>query len=125
MTVEVAGEQFHLTREEATQLREGLDEAISQRWEFAHTIGEHRADGSYRVARRRADSTGNATIFDSPDELLQVFHELPDTFTATDVTRPGLSGSRRHLVIRHMAEHPAFACDLVREQPLTARKRHQ
>jgi len=54
------------------------------------------------------------------DALRAVYESLPEEFVASDVT--AASGSRRHLLVRHFAEHPAFDCELVSEQPLTARK---
>jgi hypothetical protein len=118
------GEESHrLSEETARALRAALGEALARRREFTHTVGEHRPDGSYVVARRRAESTGHRKVFDSLDALEALYEDLPREFTAEDVEAAGLSGGRRHLVVRHFAEHPGFDCALVARQPLTARKR--
>nr|WP_254768375.1 hypothetical protein [Salinilacihabitans rarus] len=62
-------------------------------------------------------------MFDSFDDCVALYDGLPAEFTAEDVAAGGLSGGRRHMLVRHFAEHPAFDCDLVSRQPLTARKR--
>lgn len=62
-------------------------------------------------------------MFDSVDDCVALYDRLPAEFTAEDVAVGGLSGGRRHMLVRHFAEHPAFDCDLVSRQPLTARKR--
>jgi hypothetical protein len=117
------GDETHvLSHAEARHLRERLGDALVRREEFLHTAGEHRPDGSYVVARRRAESAGNRKVFDSVRALERLWKHLPTEFTAEDLGRTGLSGGRRHMVLRHLAEHPAFDCDLVSEQPLTARK---
>jgi hypothetical protein len=117
------GEETHvLSHAEARRLRERLGDALVRREEFLHTAGEHRPDGSYVVARRRADSAGNRKVFDSVRALERLWERLPAEFTADDLGRTGLTGGRRHMVLRHLAEHPAFDCELVSEQPLTARK---
>lgn len=82
----------------------------------------YREDGRYEIRRRGADSAGNRKVFDSRAELRSVYDRLPDRFTATDVEHPSVSGSRRHLVVRHLAEHPAFDCELVCRRPLTVEK---
>jgi hypothetical protein len=74
------------------------------------------------VVRRGADSAGHAKVFASPDPLRDLYEDLPREFAAPDVGRPGLTDGRRHLVLRHLCEHPAFDCELVRRQPLVARK---
>ncbi len=57
-----------------------------------------------------------------------LYARLPECFDAEAVgdaaraDRSSLSGNRRHLVLRHLVEHPAFDCELVARQPLTARK---
>jgi hypothetical protein len=117
------GDETHvLTHAEARSLRQRLGDALVRREEFLHTAGEHRPDGSYVVARRRADSAGNRKVFESVCALERLWERLPPEFTAEDLGRTGLSGGRRHMVLRHLVEHPAFDCELVSEQPLTARK---
>ncbi|SEO72926.1 hypothetical protein SAMN04487948_104408 [Halogranum amylolyticum] len=61
-------------------------------------------------------------MFASFAELRRLYGRLPTEFTAEDVGRSGLTGGRRHMLVRHLAEHPAFGCELVSRQPLTARK---
>ena len=117
------GESHRLSEGAARALRAQLGEALARRREFAHTAGERRPDGSYVVARRRAESAGHRKVFDSLDALWALYEDLPREFTAGDVEAAGLSGGRRHLVVRHLAEHPAFDCALVARQPLTAHKR--
>jgi hypothetical protein len=39
-----------------------------------------------------------------------LYEELPERFAAEDIGRKGLTGGRRHLLVRHFAEHPAFDC---------------
>lgn len=87
------------------------------------TVGVHREDGSYVVARRSADSSGHRKVFDSFATLRRLYDRLPEEFAAGDVERPGLTGGRRHMLVHHFAEHPTFDCELVKRQPLTARKR--
>lgn len=117
------GEETHvLSHAEARYLRQRLGDALVHREEFLHTAGEHRPDGSYVVARRRAESAGNRKVFESVRALERLWERLPTEFTAEDLGRTGLSGGRRHMVLRHLVEHPAFDCKLVSEQPLTARK---
>ena len=118
----LGGRTFELTREEAAELRDSLGEALTTEREFVHTAGCHREDGSYRVARRGADSAGHSKVFESFEHLVRLFGRLPGKFTAEDVGRRGLTGGRRHLLVRHFAEHPAFDCELVSRQPLTVRK---
>lgn len=74
------------------------------------------------VARRRAESAGHRKVFDSFGALGELYERLPPEFTAEDVEFPGLTGGRRHMLVRHFTEHPAFDCALDRRQPLTARK---
>jgi hypothetical protein len=38
------------------------------------------------------------------------------------VSRTGITGSRRHMLVRHFAEHPAFDCRITRRNPLTVEK---
>jgi hypothetical protein len=80
----------------------------------------YRPDGSYAVARRGGEP---AKVFDGLAELRALYRRLPDRFTASDVDGASVSGSRRQLLVRHLAEHPAFDCTLVRQNPLTAEKR--
>ena len=121
--VSLAGHRHELSWKEAVSLRAALDDSLTEHREFVHTIGTHRADGSYVVARRGAESAGHRKVFDSFDVLHDLFDALPETFTASDVDAPDLSGSRRHLVVRHLTEHPEFVCSLAARQPLTAEKR--
>lgn len=53
---------------------------------------------------------------------MALYRELPEEFVAADLSRPGLTGGRRHLLLWHFVEHPAFECALAARQPLTARK---
>lgn len=122
IVVEVDDATFELTREAAAELHESLGAALTERREFFRTAGEFRADGTYVVSRKSADSAGNAKVFDSFDALRRLYDRLPDQFDAEDVGRTGITGSRRHMVIRHFAEHPAFDCSIHRRNPLSARK---
>jgi hypothetical protein len=61
-------------------------------------------------------------VFDSFAALERLFERLPAQFTAEDVEGEGITGSRRHMVVRHVAEHPTFDCEIVRRRPLTVRK---
>ncbi|WP_049898439.1 DUF7528 family protein [Halococcus agarilyticus] len=117
-------EQAHsLDRDAAAALRGALGEALTERREYVHTVGTHRADGSYVVSRRGADSSGHRKVFDGFADLREWYATLPATFTAADVDVPGVTGGRRHLLVRHVVEHPAFDCTLTARQPLTAEKR--
>jgi len=118
----VDGEELFLSRDDADQLRESLADALTARETFLNTAGEHRADGSYVVERRGADSAGNSKVFDSFACLRRLFERLPEEFTASDLSASGLTAGRRHMVLWHLVEHPAFACELASRQPLTARK---
>lgn len=118
-----------LSRQAATALRDELTAALAGRQEFVRTAGEHRADGSYVVSRRAADSAGHAKQFRDFRALETLYERLPDRFDAAAVgdaasndDELSVSGNRRHLLVRHVAEHPAFDCELVSQQPLTARK---
>lgn len=95
---------------------------MTDRTEFFRTAGEHREDGSYVVSRRGADSAGHRKVFESFEHLRRLYGRLPAEFTAEEVGRSGLTGGRRHMLVRHFAEHPAFDCQLVSRQPLTVRK---
>ena len=104
------------------ELRSALGEAVADRREFLRTVGEHREDGSYVVSRRGAESSGHRKVFDSFAALCRLYEGLPPEFTARDVAVDGLTGSRRHTLVHHLAEHPAFDCELASRQPLTGRK---
>jgi hypothetical protein len=107
-------------------LRDDLTAALTGCREFVRTAGEHRPDGSYVVSRRGADSAGNAKQFRDFRTITALYERLPEQFDASAVGvaagDDAVSGSRRHLLVRHFAEHPAFDCELVAEQPLTAEK---
>ena len=118
----VAGETHELTRAEADQLRAALGDALTERREFVQTVGTHREDGSYVVERRGADSSGHRKVFESFAALRRLYDRLPAEFTATDVAQSGLTGGRRHMLVHHLTEHPAFDCERTKRQPLTARK---
>lgn len=120
--LDLDGETHVLTPEEARDLRASLDDALHRTETFTHTVCEHRPDGSYVVVRRRADSSGHRKVFDSLAALRTVYDRLPCEFTAEDVGHTGLTGGRRHMLVRHLTEHPTFDCTLVCRQPLTARK---
>nr|WP_266077190.1 hypothetical protein [Haladaptatus caseinilyticus] len=85
-------------------------------------MGTFRDDGSYEVSRRSADSAGNAKVFQTFDAMVRLFDRLPDEFAAEEIGRTGITGSRRHLLVRHFAEHPDFACRISSRNPLTATK---
>ncbi len=74
------------------------------------------------VSRRTANSAGHSKVFESFRALERLYEGLPTEFTAADVEQSGLTGGRRHILVRHFAEHPAFDCELTSQQPLTARK---
>jgi hypothetical protein len=61
-------------------------------------------------------------MFDSVGALRALYAHLPTEYTAEDLGGTGLTGSRRRMVVGHLAEHPAFDCALVSRQSLTARK---
>lgn len=111
-----------LTRREAADLQDAIGAALTEKREFFRTAGEYREDGSYVVSRRGADSTGNAKVFESFEALRRLFVRLPAEFTAEDVGRTGITGSRRHMLVRHLCEHPEFACSISRRNPLTGQK---
>ncbi len=122
VTVQLDGGTSRLSRREAAQLHDALGTALATHRTFFRTSGEHRADGSYVVSRRGADSAGNRKVFESFQAVERLFESLPATFSAGDVQHPGLSGSRRHMIVHHFLEHPAFDCELLRRQPLTVHK---
>lgn len=99
-----------------------MSNALTRTTEYVHTTGTHREDGKYVVARRGADSAGHEKVFDSFDACERLFERLPESFTAEDVERSGLTGGRRHMLVWHYAEHPAFDCELAARQPLTVEK---
>lgn len=120
--LELDGETHRLDRAVAAELGEALAAALVRRVELFRTAGERRADGTYVVSRLGADSSGHRKVFDGFEAVESLYEGLPAEFTAEDVDRAGLSGGRRHMLVRHLAEHPAFDCELVSRQPLTARK---
>lgn len=61
-------------------------------------------------------------MFDSQAAVDRLLARQPRTFTAEDLTAAGLTDGRRHLVLRHLVEHPRWDCELVSRQPLTARR---
>lgn len=96
--------------------------AITRRDSFLRTAGIHRPDGRYEVTRRTADSTGNSTVFEGFTELRTHYDRLPTSFGAPAIERFNVTGSRRHMVVWHFIEHPAFACAIESRNPLTAEK---
>nr|WP_277503979.1 hypothetical protein [Haladaptatus sp. DYSN1] len=118
----VNNEPTVLDRATASRLRDALQEALTETREYVYTSGTYREDGSYVVARRGANSTGHSKVFDTYRELERLYDRLPAEFTAEDLNRSGLTGGRRHMLLRHFVEHPNFDCTLVSRQPLTARK---
>ena len=120
--VEMNGAVHELSRSEASALQDAVGSALTEKREFFRTAGEHREDGRYVVSRRGADSAGNAKVFESFDAMERMFERLPPEFTADDVGRTGITGSRRHMLVRHFAEHPAFDCRITSRNPLTAEK---
>ena len=120
--VDIDGRTYELSRAAAADLLSEIDDALTERREFFRTAGEYRADGSYVVSRKAADSAGNAKVFSSFEEVRRLYDRLPPEFAAEDVGRTGITGSRRHMLIRHFAEHPSFDCSIARRNPLSARK---
>jgi len=120
--VVIDGAQFRLSRSDAAALQDAVGEALTERNEFFRTAGEYREDGTYEVSRRGADSAGNAKVFHGFEELRRLYERLPDEFDADDVGRTGITGSRRHMIVRHVAEHPAFDCEIASRKPLRAAK---
>lgn len=123
IVVSLSGHTHELSRHEAVSLRRALGESLTERREFVHTVGMHRADGTYVVSRRGADSAGHSKVFEGFEHMGELYESLPAEFTVEDVDAPGVTGGRRHLLVRHFAEHPAFECALVSRQPLTVEKR--
>lgn len=120
--VVIDGTQFRLSRSDAADLQDAVGDALTERTEFFRTAGEYREDGTYEVSRRGADSAGNAKVFRDFEELRRLYERLPDVFDADDVGRTGITGSRRHMIVRHVAEHPAFDCEIASRKPLRAEK---
>jgi len=120
--VTIDGTQFRLSRSDAAELQDAVGDALTERREFFRTAGEYREDGTYEVSRRGADSAGNAKVFRDFEELRRLYERLPDEFDADDVGRTGITGSRRHMIVRHVAEHPAFDCEIASRKPLRAEK---
>lgn len=120
--VTIDGQTHELSREQAHELRDALTDAMTEKREFLHTAGKYREDGSYVVLRRGADSAGNAKVFDDFGQLRRLYDRMPAEFTAEEVTRAGITGSRRHMLVHHFAEHPAFECTIATRNPLTVRK---
>lgn len=115
-------DELVLRTDDAEQLRDSLTEALTARESFVNTAAVRRPDGSYVVERRGADSAGNRKVFESFDALRRRCRRLPDTFTAEDLSATGLTAGRRHMVLWHLVEHPAFPVALASRQPLTAEK---
>jgi hypothetical protein len=61
-------------------------------------------------------------VFDGFERARRLYDRLPAEFGADDVGRTGITGSRRHMLVRHFAEHPAFDCEIATRSPLTAEK---
>jgi len=118
----VDGATVDLSAAEARELRAAVGEALARRTVFTRTVGTHRPDGTYVVARRGADSAGNRVVFDRPGELASLYGRLPDRFGAEAVGAEGYTGSRRHLLAWHLAEHPAHDCAVVSRNPLVVEK---
>lgn len=123
VTVTLDGESHRLDPADARRLRGELATALAGRTTYVHTAGHQRLDGSYVVERRRADSDGHRKVFSRFETLRALYRDLPREFDAEAVGREGLTGPRRHLLVRHVAEHPAFDCELTSRQPLTVTKR--
>ncbi len=122
VAVSVDGDELALSTDDAEQLRDRLDDALTAREAFVNTVGVHRPDGSYVVERRGADSAGNRKVFESFDALRRRCRRLPREFTAEDLSASGLTAGRRHMVLWHLVEHPGFPVELASRQPLTAEK---
>jgi hypothetical protein len=125
VSITVGDVDVDLTRSEAAALADAIGAAVEGRREFVRTARVVHPDGRYEIRRRGADSAGNRKVFDGRRELRRLYERLPERFGADDVDHPTVSGSRRHLVVRHLAEHPAFDCELVRRRPLTVAKRNE
>jgi hypothetical protein len=121
VVVTVGDERRELSPGAAADLRAAIGDALARRHAFVRTVGERRPDGSYVVRRRDSEATGNSVVFDSLGALVRLYERLPATVDAEAVGREGVTGSRRHLVVWHLAEHPAFDCELVSRSPLVVR----
>ncbi|MEF8830651.1 MAG: hypothetical protein V5A23_03845 [Halobacteriales archaeon] len=122
MRLTVDDRSLRLSTDAARRLQERLADAVTGRREFLRTAGEHRPDGAYVVERRGADSSGNRKVFGSFAAFERLYERLPGRFTADDVGGAGITGSRRHMVVRHFAEHPGFDCSIATRNPLTVEK---
>ena len=120
--IEVDDDEHELARSDAVALREAIDDAVTETREFFRTAGAFREDGSYEVSRRGADSSGNSKVFESFEAVKRLYDRLPEQFGASDVEHTGITGSRKHMMVRHFAEHPAFDCGIDQRSPLTAEK---
>jgi hypothetical protein len=118
----IAGERYDLSLSDARCLYTDFHDALTERHSFVHTTSVRHPDGRYVIERKRAASSGNRIAFDSIEALRRCFGDLSDTFGAADVECDGITGSRRHLLVRHFAESPDFKCELVCENPLQASK---
>ncbi len=99
-----------------------MADALTERREFLRTAGVYREDGSYEVTRRMADSTGNSKVFERFEHVRRLYDRLPDEIGAETVGKTGITGSRRHALVWHFVEHPAFDCELTSRSPLLAEK---
>ena len=122
--IRIGGTAVEGDRETADRVRSAIGDALAGRRAFRRTVEERRPDGSYAVSKRGADSPGNRAVFDSFAALRGLYGRLPDRFDADDVGAAGaaVTGSRRHLVPRHLAEHPAFGCGLASRNRLVGEK---
>jgi len=118
VVVTIDGETHELSRDAAAALEAGVEDALTHRESFFRTACVYREDGSYVVERRGAESTGNSAVFETFEEVRRLFDRMPDEFGAEDVGKSGLTGSRRHMLVRHFAEHPSFPCEIETRSPL-------
>jgi hypothetical protein len=89
-----------------------LLEGVSWTWDGVATL---------RIAFSRRD----VTAADADAILVPVdgTHErLPETYDADDIDRTGITGSRRYMVVRYLAEHPAVEFRMVSRNPLVVSK---
>ncbi|MFB6254497.1 MAG: hypothetical protein ABEI06_07805 [Halobacteriaceae archaeon] len=121
----VGEETIELSREEVVEIKHTLEDAVTERDEFVHTIGTYHPDGAYTIKRRGATSAGNKKKFESFVRVRQIYDALPRKFDAEDIGKYGITGSRRHMVIWHYIEHPRFACQIQCRNPLTASKSYE
>lgn len=122
VVLSIGTETRRLTPEGATHLRAALGEAVADRRAFVNTVGERRPDGSYVVRRRGSETTGNSVVFETFRTLCRLAGRLPATVDAETVGRErGTTGSRRHLVVWHLAEHPVFDYRVASRSPLRVR----